>query len=213
MEDLSRNLSQGSQVKSPGHTHKEPRRWTVILIGDLGKIVSFQVGKPLVLGLAACLSAILCIVTYLVISYNSVSSENTQLIKDLDTLRAQLETAEKAKEKALVGLMVLEDSVKQTVRKVSPASDRKTKDVASKVTRPRPAATKAAKACHESCQGEDIRKTETGCHESCQGGSTRNTETGGRGLTAHTSREGENCDTRAACKDPSQTSRDLAGTR
>jgi len=146
MEDLSRNLSQGSQVKSPGHTHKEPRRWTVILIGDLGKIVSFQVGKPLVLGLAACLSAILCIVTYLVISYNSVSSENTQLIKDLDTLRAQLETAEKAKEKALVGLMVLEDSVKQTVRKVSPASDRKTKDVASKVTRPRPAATKAAKA-------------------------------------------------------------------
>jgi len=116
------------------------------LIGDLGKIVSFQVGKPLVLGLAACLSAILCIVTYLVISYNSVSSENTQLIKDLDTLRAQLETAEKAKEKALVGLMVLEDSVKQTVRKVSPASDRKTKDVASKVTRPRPAATKAAKA-------------------------------------------------------------------
>ena len=146
MENLSRNLSQGSQVKSPGHTHKEPRRWTVILIGDLGKIVSFHVGKPLVLGLIACLSAILCIVTYLVVSYNSVSSENTQLIKDLDTLRAQLETAEKAKEKALVGLMVLEDSVKQTVRKVSPASDRKTKDVASKVTRPRPAATKAAKA-------------------------------------------------------------------
>ena len=146
MEDLSRNLSQGSQVKSPGHTHKEPRRWTVILIGDLGKIVSFQVGKPLVLGLAACLSAILCIVTYLVVSYSSISSENTQLIKDMDTLRAQLETAEKAKEKALVGLMVLEDSVKQTARKVSPASGRKTKHVASKVTRPKRTATKAAKA-------------------------------------------------------------------
>jgi len=72
--------------------------------------------------------------------------ENTQLIKDLDTLRAQLETAENAKEKALVGLMVLEDSVKQTARKASPAYDRKTKDVASKVTRPSPADTKAAKA-------------------------------------------------------------------
>ena len=146
MEDLSRNLSQGSQVKSPGRTHKEPRRWTVLLIGDLGKIISFHVGKPLVFSLTACLCAILGVVTYSVVSYNSVRLENTQLIKDLDTLRAQLETAENAKEKALVGLMVLEDSVKQTARKAGPASDRKTKGVASKVTRPKPAATKAARA-------------------------------------------------------------------
>ena len=146
MEDLSRNLSQGSQIRSPGRTHKEPRRWTVLLIGDLGKIISFHVGKPLVLGLTACLCAILGVVIYSVVSYNSVRLENTQLIKDLDTLRAQLETAENAKEKALLGLMVLEDSVKQTARKASPASDRKTKGVASKVTRPKPAATKAAKA-------------------------------------------------------------------
>jgi len=116
------------------------------LIGDLGKIISFHVGKPLVLGLTACLCAILGVVTYSVVSYNSVSSENTQLRKDLNTLRAEFETAEKAKEKALVGLMVLEDSVKQTARKASPASDLKTKDRASKVTKPRPAATKAAKA-------------------------------------------------------------------
>jgi hypothetical protein len=79
--------------------------------------------------------------TYSVVSYNSVSSENTQLRKDLNTLRAELETAEKAKEKALVGLMVLEDSVKQTARKAHPASDLKTKHMASKVTKPRPAAT------------------------------------------------------------------------
>jgi len=116
------------------------------LIGDLGKIISFHVGKPLVLSLTACLCAILGVVIYSVVSYNSVRLENTQLIKDLDTLRAQLETAENAKEKALVGLMVLEDSVKQTARKAGPASDRKTKGVASKVTRPRPAATKAARA-------------------------------------------------------------------
>ncbi len=141
MEDLSRNLSQGSQIRSPGRTNKEPRRWTVLLIGDLGKIISFHVGKPLVLGLTACLCAILGVVIYSVVSYNSARLENTQLIKDLDTLRAQLETAENAKEKALVGLMVLEDSVKPTARKAGPASDRKTK-----VTRPRPADTKAAKA-------------------------------------------------------------------
>ncbi len=146
MEDLSRNLAQGSQVKSPGRTHKEPRRWTVLLIGDLGKITSFHVGKPLVLSLTACLCVILGLVTYSVVSYNSVRLENTRLIKDLDTLRAQLETAENAKEKALVGLMVLEDSVKQTARKAGPASDRKTKGAASKVTKPKPAATKAAKA-------------------------------------------------------------------
>jgi hypothetical protein len=146
MEDLSRNLSRGSQVKSLGRTHKEPRRWTVLLIGDLGKIASFHVGKPLVLGLTACLCAILGLVTYSVVSYNSASSENTQLRNDLDTLRAQLETAEKAKEKALVGLMVLEDSVKQTAGKASSASDRKTRDVTSKVTRPRRLAKGAAGA-------------------------------------------------------------------
>jgi hypothetical protein len=146
MEDRSRDLARAAQVKSDEYTHKVPTRWRVLLIGDLGKIVSFHISKPFLLALTACLCAVLAVVTYSVVSYNSVRLENKQLRKDLDTLRVKLETSEKAKEKALVGLMALEDSVKQTARKAGPASDRETKDVAPKVTTPSPAATKTAKA-------------------------------------------------------------------
>ena len=146
MENPSRNLAHDSQVRSPDRTHKVPRRWTVLLIGDLGKIASFHIGKPLLLALTACLSAILAVVTYSVVSYNSVRSENTRLRKEMDTLRVALETSEEAKEKALVGLMVLEDGVKQTAKKAGPVSNRETKDVASKARTPSPAVTKTAKA-------------------------------------------------------------------
>jgi hypothetical protein len=146
MEDLSRNLSQDSQLKNPSRTHKTPRHWTVLLIDDFGKTLSFRLTKTFLVASAACLCAILAVVTYSAISYNSASSENTRLRKDLDTLRADLEIAEKAREKALVGLMVLEEGIEQTATKPSPASDRKTKDVASKVTKPRPPAEESAKA-------------------------------------------------------------------
>ncbi|MBW2019550.1 MAG: hypothetical protein JRI58_07070 [Deltaproteobacteria bacterium] len=114
MENLSRDLAQGSQVKKPGHMHKAPRHWTVLLIGDLGKIVSFRLSKPLVLALTVCVTASLSIVIYWVVSYNSVCMENTQLKKELDTLTAGLKAAEREREKALVRLMVLEGKAEQT---------------------------------------------------------------------------------------------------
>lgn len=146
MENPSRNLAYDSQVKSPKNTHKVPMRWTVLLIGDLGKIASFHIGKPFLIALAACLAALLAIVIYSVGSYNSVRSETTRLKKELDTLRVALDTSEKAKEKALVGLMVLEDDVKQTAKKAGPASDREAKDIALKARTPSPPATKTAEA-------------------------------------------------------------------
>ncbi|MCK4487136.1 MAG: hypothetical protein KAU38_10295 [Desulfobacterales bacterium] len=145
MENLSRNLAQNAQVKTPGHPHKTRRRWTVLLIGDLGKIVSFRVTKSLLLALPAFLAAMLAVASYSVISYESLRLENSQLRNNLDALRAELETAEKAREKALVGLMVLEDNIKQTARKASPASDRKTKRVTAKATKPRQAAKQTAR--------------------------------------------------------------------
>ncbi len=145
MENPSRNLGQDSEIISPARTHKVPRHWTVLLIGDLGKIASFRIGKPLLLAFTASLCAVLAVVICSLVSYMSVRLENTRLRKDLDTLRVQLETSENAKERALVGLMVREGSVKPTARKASPASDRKTKDVSSRVRKPSPAATKTAK--------------------------------------------------------------------
>ena len=140
MEDLSRNLPQGSQLRSPSRTREASKHWRVFLIGDLGKIVSFSLTKPLLVASTTCLAAVLAVVIYSVVSYNLVRLENRHFRKDLDALRAKLETAEKDREKALVRMMVLEDSVKQVAKKPSPASDRETKDVASKQTKPSPAA-------------------------------------------------------------------------
>ena len=146
MEDLSRNVAQATQVKGPGRAKRAPRRWTVLLIGDLGKVASFHVTRSLLLALPAFLVAILGVVTYSVVSYNFARLENRGLRRDVDRLRAELETAEKAREKALVGLTVLQDRVEQSARKESPASDQETRDAASRVTKPGPAATASVKA-------------------------------------------------------------------
>jgi hypothetical protein len=146
MENTSRDLAHDSKVKSPDRWHKVPKCWTLLLVGDLGKIATFHIGKPLFIGLIASLSVILAVVIYSVVSYSSVRLENRRLRKDLDTLRAELETSEKAKEKALVSSMVLKDGVKQTDRRDGPTSDRETKDVVSKVRTPSRAATNTAEA-------------------------------------------------------------------
>ena len=144
MENLSRNVAKDGRVKNPGRPYKTRRRWTVLLIGEVGKVFSFHVTKSLLLAFPALLAAILAVAAYSVVSYNSLRTENSQLRNNLDMLRAKLETAEKATEKASVRLMVLEDSVRQTVGKAGPSSSGRTKDVRSKVTKPRPAAKHAA---------------------------------------------------------------------
>ena len=145
MENKSRNLTQDSQVKKFGRMKEVPGRWTVLLIGNLGKIVSFRIGKPLLVASMACIAVIMTIVICSVFSYNSLRLENKELTKDLDTLRAKLETAGNVEEKALVGLVALEDGAKHAPKKTGIASDRKAKDLASKIKKPKPAVTQTAK--------------------------------------------------------------------
>lgn len=146
MENLSRNVAQRAKVRNPGYPRKVPRRWTLLLIGEVGNVFSFRLTKSLLLALPALLAAVLAVATYSVVSYNALRIENSKLTDDMDMLRVKLETAEKAREKASVRLMVLEDSARQTARKAGPASDRKTKRVTSKVTKPRPTAKLSAMA-------------------------------------------------------------------
>ena len=140
MENLSRNLAQRAKVKIPGHPRKVQRRWTLLLIGEVGKVFSFHLSKSLLLAFPALVAAIVAAATYSVVSYNALRVENSQLRDDLDMLRVKLETAEKAREKASLRLMVLEDSARQRVTKGNPASDRKTKEATSKATKPKTAA-------------------------------------------------------------------------
>ncbi|HID31635.1 MAG TPA: hypothetical protein EYP19_16760, partial [Desulfobacterales bacterium] len=139
MEDLSRNLAQRAKVRNPGHPRKVPRRWTLLLIGEVGKVFSFHLTKSLLLALPALLAAVIAAATYSVVSYNALRVENSQLRDDLDMLRVKLETAEKAREKASVRLMVLEDRARQSLTKANPASARNTKEATSKVTKPKTA--------------------------------------------------------------------------
>lgn len=144
MEDLSRGLSRGSQVKNSGSTNKTPRHWTVLLIDDFGKTLSFRLSKGFLVASAAFLCAILAVVIYSAVSYNSARLENTRLRKDLDALRAALQIAEKAREKAVVGLMAVEQGMEQTAARTSPASEGKTEEVASNATKPEPAGEESA---------------------------------------------------------------------
>ena len=145
MENQSRDLKQDSQAKNRGRTHELPGRWTVLLIGDLGKIVSFQIGKSLLVASMASIAVILTVVICSVVSYNSLRLENKELRNNLDNLRAKPETAVNVEEKALVGLVAQKASAKDTQKKAGTASDRKAKDVVSKIKKPKPAVTQTSK--------------------------------------------------------------------
>ena len=145
MKNQSRDLKQDSQVKKFGRMQEIPGRWTVLLIGDLGKIVSFRIGTPLLFASMACIAVILTVVICSVFSYNSLRLENKELRNNLDNFRAKPETAVNVEEKALVGLVAHKASAKDTPKKAGTASDRKAKDVASKIKKPKPAVTQTAK--------------------------------------------------------------------
>jgi hypothetical protein len=126
--------------------YQDPRSWTIVLIGDLGKIVSLHLTKPLLLASTACLALILAVFVYSAVSYRSVRSENKALSKDLDRLSAKLRSAEETKEEALVRLMLLEERTGQAAGKTINDSEQQTKDKASQATEPTPPATASAKA-------------------------------------------------------------------
>ena len=83
MEDLSKSQAQDSQVKSSGHAHKATKSWTVLLIGDLGKMVSFRLTKSTLFALLVLFAAIVGVLTYTMVSYNPIRSENKHLRRDL----------------------------------------------------------------------------------------------------------------------------------
>lgn len=146
MEDLSRNMAQHSRIRIPERFFQDPRSWTILLVGDLGKIVSLHLTKPLLLASTACLVVILAVFIYSAVSYRSVRSENTALSKNIDRLSSKLRSAEEAREEALVRLVLLEMRTGQAAGKTINDSEQQTKDKASQATEPTPLATAAAKA-------------------------------------------------------------------
>ncbi|MES0349855.1 MAG: hypothetical protein ABUK19_03965 [Desulfobacteria bacterium] len=126
--------------------YQDPRSWTIVLIGDLGKIVSLHLTKPLLLASTACLALIFAVFIYSAVSYRSVRSENKALSKDLDRLSAKLRSAEETREEALVRLMLVEERAGQAAGKTVNDAEQQTKDKASQATDQTPPATAGAKA-------------------------------------------------------------------
>ena len=111
MEDLSRNVAQDAKIADHRRSVKRSA-WTLILVGELGKIVSFRLSKPLLVGFTLCFAAICYFVVFATISYYRIRSENITLRNDFDDVKADLVMTNKAKEGALVRLMLLEPKTK-----------------------------------------------------------------------------------------------------
>jgi hypothetical protein len=146
MEDLSRNMAQHSRIRIPERFFQDPRSWTILLVGDLGKIVSLHLTKPLLLASTACLVVILAVFIYSAVSYRSVRSENTALSKNIDRLSSKLRSAEEAREEALVRLVLLRERARQAAGKTINDSEQQTKNTASQAKEPTPPATAGAQA-------------------------------------------------------------------
>ncbi|NVM20438.1 MAG: hypothetical protein HWN68_01485 [Desulfobacterales bacterium] len=107
------------------HVPNEPKSWTILLVGEVGKIVSFHLSKPSVVALTAGVTAVLAFVVFSLVSYYVMRAENMALKNNLGTLEANLAAANKAKEVAIVRLMVLEDRKNPGKKKPRSASGRK----------------------------------------------------------------------------------------
>lgn len=92
------------------------RTWTVLLIDDVGKIISFPVSKPLMVISIVSLVLLSAACIFSLFSYHRLRAEKDGLNQALDRVRADLDEAEKGREKALLRLMVLEGSLEQAPR-------------------------------------------------------------------------------------------------
>jgi hypothetical protein len=92
------------------------RTWTILLIDDVGKIISFPVSKPLMAIAIVSLVLVSAVFIFSLFSSHRLRAEKDGLSHVLDRVRADLDEAEKGREKALLRLMVLEESLEQAPR-------------------------------------------------------------------------------------------------
>ena len=142
MENPPANAIKDSEGASPRRSATRLKSWTMLLVGELGQIVSLRLTLPLVAALTACVAMAMAFVVFAAVSYYAMHTENKALKKDLDEVRANLMAADTAKEKALVRLMVLEGKArphkeeKQDQRQEKPASREKPSSLVSQAKKP-----------------------------------------------------------------------------
>jgi hypothetical protein len=130
MEDPSGILGEDRGVAGTVKKDKIPSRWSVLLIDDVGRTISFYLSKRVAFAIAASLAVILILFIYFALSFVLMLRENAALQKNFDLLTADLQQAKSDTEKALMQLILLKESQDPAVKKRVPAPVRKPKDVA-----------------------------------------------------------------------------------
>jgi len=128
MEDLSGELGEDQRVVGTAKKDKIPQRWSVLVIDDVGRTVSFYLSKRVGFAIIASLAVLLIFFVYLALSFVLMLRENAALRKDSDLLTAELQRAKSDREKALVQLMLSKESSQPTAKEPVPAPVRESKD-------------------------------------------------------------------------------------
>ncbi|MBW1742219.1 MAG: hypothetical protein JRJ47_02155 [Deltaproteobacteria bacterium] len=130
MEDPSGELGEDRRIVSAVQKDKIPQRWSVLLIDDVGRTISFYLSKRVGFAIIASLAVLLIFFIYLALSLVLMLRENSALRKDFDLLTADFQRVKSDREKALVQLMLSKESSQPTARKPVPAPVLKPTDVA-----------------------------------------------------------------------------------
>jgi hypothetical protein len=130
MEDPSGILGKARRVARADKKDRIPKRWSVLLIDDVGRTISFYLSKRVGFAFAVSFAVILILFIYFALSFVLMLRENAALQKNFDLLTAELQRAKSDAEKALVQLMLLKEGSKPTVKKPVPAPVREPKDAA-----------------------------------------------------------------------------------
>lgn len=107
MEDLPRNMARNLN-RSPGRGKSRPSgAWTLLLVGDLGRVISLRISKATLVAMLAAGVAVCGFSVAAMVFYVGARLENKALHKDLTSLNAALNLAVKAKEDAEVRLRLV----------------------------------------------------------------------------------------------------------
>ena len=121
MEDPSRILGKDRGVAGTDKKGKIPKRWSVLLIDDVGRTISFYLSKRVGFAIMVSLAVILVLFICSALSFVLMLRKNTALEKECDGLTAELQSATSEKEKAMMQLVLLKETSNPTVKEPLPA--------------------------------------------------------------------------------------------
>jgi len=114
MEDTQGKVVRNSTITQRSATSGQFRSWTVLLIGEQGKIISLRLTRQLIVSLTGLLAVLLSFAVFAVVSYQGARMKNKSLRKEVNRLKAEVAAANKARDSAMVRLMVLESEGKKS---------------------------------------------------------------------------------------------------